>query len=82
MILFTGILRFTGTIGSGASISLNIYKNLSVSPVYSIVLNAGESTNVNNTTSVDFSSGDVYSVRLITVGNPGTGTCTATLSFY
>jgi hypothetical protein len=82
MILFTGILRFTGTIGSGASISLNIYKNLSVSPVYSIVLNAGDSTNVNNTTSVDFSSDDVYSVRLITVGNPGSGTCTATLSFY
>ena len=82
MILFTGILRFTGTIGSGASISLNIYKNLSVSPLYSIVLNAGESTKINNTTSVDFSSGDVYTVRLITVGNPGSGTCTVTLSFY
>jgi hypothetical protein len=82
VILFSGILKFTGTIPSGGSISLNVYKNADVSPSYSIVLNPGETTKINTLNSVDFLSTDTYSVRLTTVGNPTTGTFTSILSFY
>jgi hypothetical protein len=82
VILFSGILKFTGTIPTGGSISLNVYKNADVSPSYSIVLNPGETTKINTSDSVDFSTTDTYSVRLTTVGNPTTGTFTSNLSFY
>jgi hypothetical protein len=81
-VLFSGIIRFTGTIGSGVSITFNVYKNAIVSPSFSITLNAGENTKQLTTTSVNFLNGDTYHATLVTVGNPGTGTFTATIQFY
>jgi len=82
MILFTGTLIFTGTLGVGVSISLHIHKNNSVTPDFSITLNTGENSKINNTVSVDFLTGDTYYAELVTVGNPGAGTMCATLGFY
>jgi hypothetical protein len=82
MILFTGTLIFTGTLGVGVSVTLHIHKNNSVTPDFSITLNTGENSKINNTVSVDFSTGDTYYAELVTVGNPGAGTMCATLGFY
>lgn len=82
MILINGVLRYTGTIGVGVSITLNVYKNADVLPGFSITLNQGENTKVNNTKSIDFTAGDTYHATIVTVGNPGTGTLIATLAFY
>jgi hypothetical protein len=79
-ILFQGIMQFTGTIIT--SITLNIYKNAIVLPVYSIQLTTGETQKINKALSVDFAEGDTYYATLDTVGNPGPGTFTATLAFY
>jgi hypothetical protein len=81
-ILFSGVVRFTGTIPVGGSLSLHIHKNGNVSPSYIITLNAGENTKVEQNKSVDFSSSDYYHAELVTVGNPGTGTFTSSISFY
>ena len=81
-ILFSGVIRFTGTIPVGGSVSLHIHKNGNVSPSYIITLNTGENTKVEQSKSVDFSVGDYYHSELVTVGNPGTGTFTSNISFY
>jgi len=81
-ILFSGIIRFTGTIGVGVSVTFNVYKNASVSPSFSITLNAGESTKQLSTISVNFLNGDSYRTTLVTVGNPGAGTFTSAVQFY
>jgi len=82
MILFNGVIRFTGTISVGQSVSLHVHKNNNPTPVYTITLNQGETTKINNLQSVDFIQGDTFYAELVTVGNPGTGTFTATLAFY
>jgi hypothetical protein len=81
-ILFSGIIRYTGTIGVGVSVTFNVYKNASVSPSFSITLNSGENTKQLTTTSVNFLNGDTYHATLVTVGNPDTGTFTSTIQFY
>jgi hypothetical protein len=82
MILFNGVIRFTGTISIGQSVSLHVHKNNNPTPVYIITLNQGETTKINTLQSVDFNQGDTFYAELVTVGNPGTGTFTATLAFY
>ncbi len=81
-IIFAGTIIFTGTIPSGGSITFHIYKNSEVSPVYSMILNPGETMKSYTTTSIDFSAGDTYNASLITVGNPTSGTFSASISFY
>ena len=82
MILFTGAIRYNGTIPSGASVSFNIHKNMSTDPVFSITLNSGEITKANENTSMDFTIGDTYDVRLITIGEVGNGVFSSTIGFY
>ena len=82
MILFSGVIRFTGTISVGQSVSLHVHKNGNPIPIYTITLNQGETTKLNTLQSVDFNQGDTYHAELVTVGNPGTGTFTAMLAFY
>ncbi len=82
MILFSGTIRFTGIISGTDSVKLHIHKNGGMIPVFIITLNAGENTKTNNTNSVDFSTGDTYYAELVTIGNPGDGTFTATIAFY
>jgi hypothetical protein len=82
-ILFNSIINFTGTISTGVSISLHIYKNNVVNPVYTNTLSSGHGTyNVKQDASVDFKQGDTYYAKLVTVGNPGAGTFTTTIYFY
>ncbi len=87
MILFTGVANFSpnsgGTIGNGnPTITLNIYRNAIVSPVYSITLTNANPKVINMSQSVDFTQGDTYYATVTTVGNPNEGTFTATLGFY
>lgn len=82
MILFSGIANFSGSIGNGNTITLNIYKNAIIAPVYSITLTNDNPKIVNMSQSVDFTQGDTYYATVVTVGNIGTGTFTATLGFY
>ena len=82
VILFVSSISFAGTLGVGVSITLNVYKNNSVTPNYSIGLAQGETVKINSSKSVDFSAGDLYHVELITVGNPSTGTFSGSLGFY
>jgi len=80
-ILFAGTIYFSGTLGT-ASITLNVYKNGGASPVFSISLTDSQKFNTNNGMSVSFSTSDYYDVRVVTVGNPGTGNFNSALSFY
>jgi hypothetical protein len=82
LILFVSSISFAGTLGVGVSITLNVYKNNSVTPNYSINLTQGETVKVKQSQSVDFSAGDLYHVDLVTVGNPSTGTVSCSLGFY
>jgi hypothetical protein len=82
MILFCGIIRFTGTLGAGVSITMTIVKNGVDTPYVLQMTSTSGGTVVNQLTSVDFTYQHTYEVRINTVGNPGTGTFTATLGFY
>lgn len=82
MILFTGTIIFSGNIGTGVSVSIHIHKNNSLTPDFTITLNAGETNKTNSTKSVDFSLGDTYHAELVTVGNPPAGTFSAIIGFY
>ena len=82
MVLFVGILNFTGTLTGTNTITLHIHKNSSATPDYSITLIAGQTRKIEDRLSLDFTAGDLYHAELVTVGNPNTGTITATLGFY
>jgi hypothetical protein len=83
MILISGVIKFTGTIPSGGSISLNVHKNGSVSPGWNVSLGPGTNQMAyKDTQSLEFSTGDTYHVEMVIVGNPGTGTFTGSLAFY
>jgi hypothetical protein len=82
MILFSGTVIFTGTLPAAATITFNLFKNVSIVPVYSITVNQGQTTVVNTAQSVDFSQGESYYATCVTVNNPGIGTFTATVAFY
>jgi hypothetical protein len=82
MILFCGIMRYTGTLGVGVTITATIFKNGTATPYALQLTSASGGTIINQQTSVDFILGDVYDVQIDTVGNPGSGTFTATLGFY
>ena len=81
-ILFAGTIYFSGTLGTGVSITLNVYKNSGVSPVFSISLTDSQHFNTNTSTSATFAITDYYDVRITTVGNPSAGNFNSALSFY
>jgi hypothetical protein len=81
-ILFAGTIYFSGTIGIGVSITLDVYKNTDPLPVFSITLLTSQKFNTNTSTSVTFTTADYYYVQVTTVGNPGTGNFNSSLSFY
>ena len=88
MVLINVTAIFTGTLGTGKYLTLNIYKDSIVLPVYTTQLGpSGTSpyTVINTTTSVDFLQGETYYVTVVSTGNPSGGihtTFLATLGFY
>lgn len=83
MILFSGTVRFTGTISAmpAQSVTFRVYKN-DVLTAFVIALGPGEQTKTLSTVSVDFTAGDFYYASCEVVGNVGAGFFTATLAFY
>jgi hypothetical protein len=82
MILYVSVIQFTGVLDVGQQLHFDVHRNNIVAPVYTISMGSGETSKVNRLTSADFDQGDTYYGILRTVGNPESGTFTATLGFY
>lgn len=63
-------VSFTETIPVGGSLTFNVYKNSSTTPVLSIVLLPGEQKKILTTQSESFAAGDTLQTTLEVVGNP------------
>ena len=83
MILFSGTIRFTGTIGMGQSLIFRVYKNDVLTP-FTMTLGEGQTTTSLSNVSVDFTAGNTYYATCEVVGgNLGNNVFfTATLAFY
>jgi hypothetical protein len=90
-VVFTLTLAFTGVISAGESITFNIHKGTASgaepttptqTAVLSITLEAGQRVKSLTTLSHVFNVGDTMACTIVTVGNPGFGTCIGTLGIY
>lgn len=85
MILFSGVIRFTGSL-IGHTITFNVYKTSGIlGPVlvFSIVMTeVTGATVIEDKKSVDFNKGDTYYAVVNSNANIPSGTFTATLAFY
>ena len=82
VIIISTLLKFTGTIGTGVTVSLHIHLNGSVTPSIIVTLNQGETYKINNTTSILCKTNDTIHAEVVTVGNPGAGTFLAVIGLY
>ena len=80
--IFTAISTFTVPLAINTSITLNIYKNLIVNPVYTITLGPGQTTITQTNVSADFIAGDTFYANLVSVGNIPNGTYAGIIKFY
>jgi len=86
LISFT--ITFTGTLGVGVIITLNIYKNATTgsSPILSIPITSGDlPTKTITTESVNFVVADILTTTIVTTGDPGGATTdifSATIGHY
>jgi hypothetical protein len=84
MVLFQGSVKMTGITLTGVqTLSVHVHKNGNlVTPVFSIVMGAGETYKYSTMTSVDFKTGDTYHVEFVASFNPGALTFMATFGFF
>lgn len=82
VIIFSILVRFTGTIGVGQSVSFRLHKNGSSTPSLTVTLNAGETTKIDGASSVVFATNDTFHTEAITTGNVGAGTFFASVATY
>jgi hypothetical protein len=82
VIIISTLIKSTGTIGAGVTVSAHVHINGSLTPSIIVTLNAGETRKVNNTTSVVCKTNDTIHVEAVTVGNPGTGTLVVVIGLY
>jgi hypothetical protein len=82
VIIFSILVRFTGTIGVGQSVSFRVHKNGSSTPSLTVTLNAGETTKIDGASSVVFATNDRFHTEAITTGNVGAGTFFASVATY
>lgn len=82
VIIFSILVRFTGTIGVGQSVSFRVHKNGSSTPSLTVTLNAGETTKIDGALSVVFATNDTFHTQAITTGNVGAGTFFASVATY
>ena len=82
VVIFSILVRFTGTIGTGQSVTFSVHKNGSSTPSLSVTLGPGETTKTLSTQSVVFNTGDTVHTEAVTVGNPGSGTFFASVATY
>jgi len=82
VIVISTLIKFTGTIGAGVTVSLHLHLNGSPIPSIVVTLNQGETQKVNNTTSIVCKTGDTIHVEAVTAGNPGNGTFLGVIGLY
>ena len=82
VVIFSILVRFTGTIGVGQSVSFLVHKNGSSTPSLTVTLGPGESTKTDGSASVVFDTGDTVHTECVTVGNVGSGTFFASVATY
>lgn len=82
VVVFSILIRFTGTIGAGQSMAFQIHKNGSSTPSLTVTLGPSETTKVLKTSSVVFETNDTIHAQLVTVGNIGAGTFFASIGTY
>jgi hypothetical protein len=84
-ILTRGNMTFDGSLATGASLTFNLYKVGTVSPVYSFTLNGFLPTGgtfIASTQSYNFLAGETVFAQLEAVGTVGSGTWSSALTFY
>ncbi len=82
VVIFSILIRFTGTIGVGQSVSFQVHKNGSSTPSLTVTLGPGETTKTLSTSSVVFATNDTVHTQAITTGNVGAGTFYASMATY
>jgi hypothetical protein len=82
VVIFSVLVRYTGTIGTGQAVSFRVHKNGSSTPSLTVTLNPGETTKTLNTQSVVFATNDTVHTECVTTGNPGSGTFFASVATY
>ena len=82
VIVFSILVRFTGTIGVGQSVAFQVHKNGSSTPSLTVTLGPGETTKVVTTSSVVFATNDTIHTQAVTTGNIGAGTFYASIATY
>jgi hypothetical protein len=82
VVIFSILVRFTGTITGTQTVGFHVHKNGSSTPSLSVTLAAGESTKTVATSSVVFNTNDTVHTECITTGNVGAGTFYASVATY
>jgi hypothetical protein len=82
VVIFSILVRFTGTIGTGQAVAFHVHKNGSSTPSISVSLGPGESSKTMGTQSVVFATNDTFHTECVTTGNPGAGTFYASVATY
>ena len=82
VIIISTLIKFTGTLGVGVTISTHVHINGSSTPSIIVTLNSGENQKINNTTSVICKKNDTVHLEMVTVGNPGNGTFLTVIGLY
>jgi len=82
VVIFSILIRFTGTMATGESISFQVHKNGSSTASLTVTLNKDETTKTLSTQSVVFNTGDTVHTQCVTTGNPTSGTFYASVATY
>ena len=82
VVIFSILIRFTGTIGTDESVSFQVHKNGSSTASLTVTLNEGETTKTMSTQSVVFNTGDTVHTQCVTTGNVDAGIFYASVATY
>ena len=82
VVVFSILIRYTGTIAVGQSVAFQVHKNGSSTSSLTVSLGPGETTKTLGTSSVVFATGDTIHTQCVTTGNPGSGTFYASVATY
>lgn len=82
VVIFSLLVRFTGTITGAQTVAFQVHKNGSPTPSLSVTLVAGETTKTVTTQSVVFNTNDTFHTEVVTTGNVGAGTFFASVATY
>lgn len=82
VVIFSILIRYTGTIGVGQAVAFQVHKNGSSTPSLTVSLGPGETSKTLSTQSVVFATNDTVHTQCVTTGNPGSGTFYASVATY